>query len=76
MMKLLEGGKKRYLKHSFRKTPLIGVPHLLHEDGGKFKRGIVYCEFDQTVIIAPIYESSFYVRTAFGVSAGQICFPG
>jgi hypothetical protein len=32
MIKLLEGGKKRYLKHSFGKTPVIGVPHLLYED--------------------------------------------
>jgi hypothetical protein len=46
MIKLLEGDKKRYLKHSFRKGPLIGVPHLLYEDGGKFKRVIGYCEFD------------------------------
>jgi len=76
MMKPLEGGKKRYLKHSFRKTPLIGVRHLLYEDGGKFKRVISYCEFDSTVIIAPYCQSSFYVRFAFGVSAGQICFPG
>jgi hypothetical protein len=32
MMKLLEGGKKRYLKHSFGKTPVKDVPHLLYED--------------------------------------------
>jgi hypothetical protein len=76
MMKLLEGSKKRYLKHSFGKTPVIGVPHLLYGDGGKFKRVIGYCEFDQTVFITPYCESSFHVRTAFGVSAGQICFPG
>jgi len=60
MMMLLEGGKKRYLKHSFGKTPLIGVPHLLYEDGGKFRRVISYCEFNQTVIIAPICESFFH----------------
>ena len=62
MMKPLEGGKKRYLKPSFRKTPLIGMPHLLYEDGGKFKRLSVTANSTRLSLLPHIVNhSSMYV---------------